>query len=112
MISGFQVFNSHDISGPSDRVWILRTGDDESTVWFVSCGRTQQLFQLWLAIRRVSTHIAHLAGEVRMHALIVIDLSVHGTVQCCRVASSKPGFQLAKRRTACKAEVDVESRNV
>src|SRR6201996_2075933 len=97
--------DSTDVRSPPDIVWILWPCHQEFPLRQQSCGATQKLHQLCLAVLRVSPEIAQVAAESLPASCRSIHIRVHGTVKWHSPRRAVCLLEHSKRRTTGKTEV-------
>src|SRR3954468_2519445 len=112
MPSRIEVHDPPDVLWPAYSSWILRTRNDELFFRQLTCGLTQQLFQLRLPVGRVGFHVTQIACEPALRLPVAVLFRIERTVERHRTPRSETTLQFPQHFAAGKTEIEIESWNL
>src|SRR5438309_11820806 len=108
---GLRIYVDHttNIPWPTDFLGILRAGQHKRALRHPACGLAEHLLNLWLAVRRVGSHVAEVAGKFFPGGSEAVLFRIERAIQWNSSLRSKVTLQLPQNGTAGKAEIHVEA---
>src|SRR6266850_959124 len=112
MPSRIEVHDAPDVLRPAHSSWILRTRNNELFFRQLTCGLTEQLFQLRLPVGRVGPHVTQVACEPALGLPVAVLFRIERTVERHRTSRSEALLQFAQHFAAGKTKIEIESWNL
>src|SRR6185369_3189255 len=107
-----QMHDPPHIHRPDDVARILRTRDEEACGLQPNRGSTQKLFQFWLPVRSIGSHVAQITGKALRGWPSMVALGIKTAIERDGMTCSESLLDLLEHRASRKTEEDVEFRNL
>src|SRR6476620_10217407 len=112
MQARFHVKDTTYIVWPPELFGILRACQQELPFGQLSRRNTKKLFDLGLAIRGISAHIAEVAKVIALQGTISFAVRIEGAIQGHSSTRTKIRFQLGQQRASSKTEIKIKVLHV